>query len=109
MTTVASRQLNARAPSRRTWWILFALFASSAGSALSHDLQISLTALCYAFLVHRLGDRLARPGETRQEELRYADGEENQRRGFWVLDAVDREIGWKDVAGLRTGRPLPGP
>jgi hypothetical protein len=92
-------------------WILFALFASSAGSALSPR---STTYKFFDGLVlrvpgARLGDRLARPGETRQEELRYADGEENQRRGFWVLDAVDREIEWKDVAGLRTRRPLPGP
>ena len=35
---------------------------------------------------HRLGDRFARPGETRQEELRQAGAEEDERRGLRVLE-----------------------
>src|SRR5262245_39933264 len=36
--------------------------------------------------LNRFGDRLARPGEAGQEELRQAGAEENERRSFWTFE-----------------------
>src|SRR5262249_20053609 len=42
--------------------------------------------------LYRLGDRLARPGEAGQEQLRQAGGEEDQRRGLRMLEPGARGL-----------------